>query len=198
MYLTRIYTPITAALAIHSSAFAQCIVPSCNGLANADAMCPSLDPSPSFRFNPMPGTIVGTPPFHYFWEYDRTGHGDWTSVPTNVEPVTIQGFNATASGGNAAMAIVHVDFTPGMQLVYSVRLTISNACGSCLPLEIDMAICLANFNCDAAGVDYRDYFEFVDAFSRSDTRGDYNRDSAIDFFDYLDFVAAYAAGCPGY
>ncbi len=54
--------------------------------------------------------------------------------------------------------------------------------------------CLADFNSDAT-VDFFDYLDFVAAFADSLPGADFNGDSVIDFFDYLDFVAAFAEGC---
>ena len=54
--------------------------------------------------------------------------------------------------------------------------------------------CAADFNGDGI-VDFFDYLDFVAAFSANAPAADFNGDSVIDFFDYLDFVAAFAAGC---
>lgn len=54
--------------------------------------------------------------------------------------------------------------------------------------------CLADFNGDAA-VDFFDYLDFVAVFADSAPEADFNGDSVVDFFDYLDFVAAFAEGC---
>jgi hypothetical protein len=54
--------------------------------------------------------------------------------------------------------------------------------------------CPADFNGDAV-VDFFDYLDFVAAWSIGDPAGDFNGDSSVDFFDYLDFVAAFDAGC---
>ncbi len=54
--------------------------------------------------------------------------------------------------------------------------------------------CTADFNGDSI-VDFFDYLDFVDAFSGSMTSSDFNADGVIDFFDYLDFVDAFSAGC---
>lgn len=51
--------------------------------------------------------------------------------------------------------------------------------------------CTANFNGDCA-IDFFDYLDFVDAFAVNDPSADFNHDEIIDFFDYLDFVDAYA------
>lgn len=52
----------------------------------------------------------------------------------------------------------------------------------------------ADFNNDSV-VDFFDYLDFVDAYSLNDPISDFNGDSEIDFFDYLDFVDAYSVGC---
>jgi len=54
--------------------------------------------------------------------------------------------------------------------------------------------CPADFNADTV-VDLFDYLDFVSAFSNNDPSSDFNQDSVIDFFDYLDFVAAFSAPC---
>ena len=54
--------------------------------------------------------------------------------------------------------------------------------------------CAADFNGDGT-VDFFDYLDFVDAFAANSPSADFNGDGTIDFFDYLDFVDAFAAGC---
>jgi hypothetical protein len=54
--------------------------------------------------------------------------------------------------------------------------------------------CLADFN-DDKSVDFFDYLDFVAAFAAEDLAADVNRDDSVDFFDYLDFVAALDIGC---
>ncbi|MBU6413909.1 MAG: hypothetical protein KGS45_10565 [Planctomycetes bacterium] len=55
--------------------------------------------------------------------------------------------------------------------------------------------CAADFNGDT-GIDFFDYLDFVGAFSSGNPAADFNGDTGIDFFDYLDFVAAFSTGCP--
>jgi hypothetical protein len=55
-------------------------------------------------------------------------------------------------------------------------------------------VCVADFNGDTV-VDFFDYLDFVAAFSSNDPIADFNGDTVIDFFDYLDFVAAFSEGC---
>lgn len=52
----------------------------------------------------------------------------------------------------------------------------------------------ADFNVDGS-IDFFDYLDFVAAFSNDDPAADFNVDGSIDFFDYLDFVAAFSQGC---
>jgi hypothetical protein len=54
--------------------------------------------------------------------------------------------------------------------------------------------CRADFNRDGTA-DFFDYLDFVAAFSTGDSTADFNGDGTIDFFDYLDFVQAFDAGC---
>ncbi|MBU6413508.1 MAG: hypothetical protein KGS45_08540 [Planctomycetes bacterium] len=60
--------------------------------------------------------------------------------------------------------------------------------------RIRTAPCAADFNADDI-LDLFDYLDFVAAFAASEPAADFNQDSVIDFFDYLDFVASFAAGC---
>jgi hypothetical protein len=50
---------------------------------------------------------------------------------------------------------------------------------------------LADFNSDAV-VDLFDYLDFVAAFAAGDPTADFNNDAAIDFFDYLDFLVIFS------
>ncbi|MDX2148748.1 MAG: GC-type dockerin domain-anchored protein [Planctomycetota bacterium] len=54
--------------------------------------------------------------------------------------------------------------------------------------------CPADFNRDGQ-VDFFDYLDFAAAFSIEDSSADFNDDGQVDFFDYLDFAAAFDSGC---
>ena len=56
--------------------------------------------------------------------------------------------------------------------------------------------CRADFN-DDGQVDFFDYLDFVQAFAAGNPIADFNGDGQVDFFDYLDFVGAFSEGCPG-
>ncbi len=79
--------------------------------------------------------------------------------------------------------------------VYEVM--VSNICNSQTSESALLTVtgsCTADFNGDTA-VDFFDYLDFVDAFSSQLPAADFNHDSSIDFFDYLDFVDAFSTGC---
>jgi hypothetical protein len=54
--------------------------------------------------------------------------------------------------------------------------------------------CPADFNNDGQ-VDFFDYLDFAAAFDVGDPSADFNGDAQVDFFDYLDFAGAMDAGC---
>ena len=56
------------------------------------------------------------------------------------------------------------------------------------------SLCRVDFNNDGTA-DFFDYLDFVAAFAASNSSADFNADSVVDLFDYLDFVSAFAAGC---
>jgi hypothetical protein len=55
-------------------------------------------------------------------------------------------------------------------------------------------LCEADYNGDTV-VDFFDYLDFVAVFSGGGPAADYNGDTVVDLFDYLDFVAVFAFGC---
>lgn len=55
-------------------------------------------------------------------------------------------------------------------------------------------MCYDDFNRDGV-VDFFDYLDFVAAFSVESPSADVNADAIVDFFDYLDFVAQFSEGC---
>ncbi len=87
--------------------------------------------------------------------------------------------------------------TPGLAGIESVRFNNfrSGTTGDGFIFDhMAMRGCGADFNEDGP-VDFFDYLDFVAAFASNDPGADYNADSVIDFFDYLDFVAAFSSDC---
>ncbi len=54
--------------------------------------------------------------------------------------------------------------------------------------------CAADFNDDGV-VDFFDYLDFVNAYAANSPSADFNGSGTIDFFDYLDYVDAFTLGC---
>jgi hypothetical protein len=54
--------------------------------------------------------------------------------------------------------------------------------------------CPADFSGNGT-LDFFDYLDYVQAYAANDLRADFNADGTLDFFDYLDFVDAFNSGC---
>jgi hypothetical protein len=76
----------------------------------------------------------------------------------------------------------------------SYRCLINNSCGGTSSNEIALSVCTGDFNCDSS-VDFFDYLDFVSAFSAGLPAADFNADGSTDFFDYLDMVDNFSLGC---
>ncbi len=96
------------------------------------------------------------------------------------------------SGTHTSRLTIHAP-TPFDDGAYS--LTVENpGCRTASSPAAYLSVCLVDFNNDAV-VDFFDYLEFVQAFADSSPAADFNADGITDFFDYLDFVAAFSIGC---
>ena len=110
-------------------------------------------------------------------------------------------FGASANGGGL-MAQDASSAIPGAQNIVTYRQA-SHPAGEggpflqglvCRVFVHAAASCAADFNRDGTP-DFFDYLDFVAAFSSLDPSADFNGDQSIDFFDYRDFVQAFSAGC---
>jgi hypothetical protein len=83
-----------------------------------------------------------------------------------------------------------------MQAHYSITANGLSEGGQLMAAYIPAAkrLCQVDINSDSI-VDFFDYLDFVAAFSSNAPVADFNLDGVIDFFDYLDFVAAFSTGC---
>jgi hypothetical protein len=103
--------------------------------------------------------------------------------------------NAVDIGGATSSSYNIPSVTAGDAGTYSVRVT--DSCGNVLSANAVLTVtggCPADFNNDGA-VDFFDYLDFVAAYDAELPSADFNNDGNIDFFDYLDFVAAFDTGC---
>ena len=79
----------------------------------------------------------------------------------------------------------------------SYQVVVSNDCGSAQSHAAILTVtgrCYADFNEDRT-IDFFDYLDFLAAFSRNSMTADVNGDMVLDFFDYLDFLDQFAGGC---
>ncbi|MDX2145953.1 MAG: hypothetical protein SFZ23_00385 [Planctomycetota bacterium] len=59
---------------------------------------------------------------------------------------------------------------------------------------VEAQVCAADFNEDGQA-DFFDYLDFAAAYAVEDPSADFNNDGQVDFFDYLDFAEAFSEGC---
>jgi subtilisin family serine protease len=133
---------------------------------------------------------------------DRTGAAGYAAG----DYVTVNGtsFASPYSAGVAALVFSHYPGLSGMQVETAMRKGARDlgtagydtgyGWGMVQAYGSLVAACPADINLDGV-VDFFDYLDFVAAFSAGGPQADFNGDTAIDFFDYLDFVAAFSGGC---
>ncbi|MBU6412948.1 MAG: VCBS repeat-containing protein [Planctomycetes bacterium] len=73
-------------------------------------------------------------------------------------------------------------------------LVLSDEIADVIIIQKNVGGCTVDVNVDHV-VDFFDYLDFVAAFSANSPIADFNHDGTIDFFDYLDFVATFSQGC---
>lgn len=110
----------------------------------------------------------------------------------NGQPITDGLFGLTRIRGSASPVII-ID-NPTSAYAGNWVCIATNSCGTAQSNPAAITFCPPDFNCDAV-VDFFDYLDFVAAFAANSGTSDFNNDFVIDFFDYLDFVAAFADGC---
>ncbi len=108
-------------------------------------------------------------------------------------PIRLAGW--ITDGGHGYMSNQVIGGLPaGAANMAEVRAIDFNAVAGTQYITLNVSPCAGDFNADTV-VDFFDYLDFVDKFSANDTRADFNLDGVIDFFDYLDFVDAFSVGC---
>ncbi len=141
---------------------------------------------------PFSVVASGAGPFSYQWQMETTPD-TWINLGTQPSPL--------ACGGNASHATATPENSPAPNIFahgcpgpFNVRVIVSSPCGSVTSTIAVLSICAADFNCDRV-LDFFDYLDFVGAFADNEQAADFNADDVIDFFDYLDFVDAFSHGC---
>ncbi len=128
------------------------------------------------------------------WQWKPQDQLDFQNVidGVNIDPGTGEPLFNAVGIGATGVEVRPVNVATSFHCEF--RAIITNACDSVSSNAALWTICPADFNCDSS-VDFFDYLDFVDAFSSMSAAADFNRDGAIDFFDYLDFVDAFSIGC---
>jgi hypothetical protein len=85
-----------------------------------------------------------------------------------------------------------VQFTAQAGQDYYIRVAGFSGTTGNFTLRVTNEVCPADFNNDCQ-VDFFDYLDFTAAFDSEDPSADWNGDNQVDFFDYLDFTAAFDA-----
>jgi hypothetical protein len=130
----------------------------------------------------------------------------WTLGNTNASPISVANVKIELTRDDGATFTTVLASTPNdgsqalnlsAQPVGAARLvvrSIGNVFFAVSPRFRLVSACgPADFNGDDA-VDFFDYLDFVASFSGNEASADFNLDGTIDFFDYLDFVASFSAG----
>lgn len=104
--------------------------------------------------------------------------------------------NLASPTNGTAVNLTITGATPGDSGTYTVVFTNTCGGGESIPAVVVVtgSTCAADFNGDTV-IDFFDYLDFVAEFSSNGANADFNADTVVDFFDYLDFVAAFSTGC---
>jgi hypothetical protein len=154
------------------------------------------------------GTFINTTSLAFLEQMDYAANGDvlvsafTTGVVARLDPTTgalISTFPAPGARGVWQLSNGNILWTNGSGAhVYNVSTGGSTQVyaggGRYLDLLTLEPPCPADFNGDNQ-VDFFDYLDFVAAFDAEDPAADFNGDNQVDFFDYLDFAAAFDVGC---
>ena len=139
----------------------------------------------------------GAGPLEYSWTV-KAGAGTQPVTlngPRYDDPVT--GVSFTVAGWDTPQIVIS-EMRAGTQIAgLTFHANVFNPCGMVASEPALLTIrrsCAADFNQDTS-VDFFDYLDFVDAFSTGSSAADFNHDGSMDFFDYLDFVDAFSIGC---
>jgi hypothetical protein len=149
------------------------------------------------------GTVQNRDTDWYTFTIRQRGTVRWAAIgdaPTQIAIVAEQcpsSVISTTTFNACAVGELNLTLNPGTYRAFIATSVFAGVpCPSkyrCL-LQTNVCGCPADYNGDTV-LDLFDYLDFVADFAANSPNSDYNGDTVIDFFDYLDFVAAFAAGC---
>lgn len=139
-------------------------------------------------------TASGAGPLSYLWQWQPEGATTWLAINDGNNLNSFGEIIFTALNSTTATITINDLRTPSTtEVLRMVHAIVSNPCGDTTSNSATLTISMADFNCDGA-LDLFDYLDFVAAFATNEPAADFNRDGVIDFFDYLDFVHAFSSG----
>lgn len=138
-------------------------------------------------------------------EWSNLTFNQWYRISTTVDFSTnritsVSVTNLTTSATNTATPDWYVTggSSSTLPLPPSIRCFVGGATAGSIGGFDNVSVvstgCAADFNGDTV-LDFFDYLDFVAALAANEPSSDFNGDTVIDFIDYLDFVAAFAGGC---
>ena len=124
------------------------------------------------------------------------GHLTIGVAARGAEPLHYQWLHNGSLVIGGTMAVLQFD-SVGREAEGQYQVLVSNDCGQTASRVATVTIsgrCYADFNLDRA-IDFFDYLDFVQAFAVDAAAADVNDDGVVDLFDYLDFVNQFSNGC---
>ncbi|MBU6413891.1 MAG: DNRLRE domain-containing protein [Planctomycetes bacterium] len=148
---------------------------------------------------------------HTFWNTQTwsTAGGDFVSTPSTVStfsglgPIVFESAQMLADvrawharpSNNTGWILLGDETITTTAMRFDSREITGGVTAPKLTVEFTVPpTCAPDFNADTV-LDFFDYLDFVQAYAAGSNTADYNGDTTVDLFDYLDFVAAFAAGC---
>lgn len=148
---------------------------------------------------------------HTFWNTQTwaTPGGDFVATPSTVStfaglgPIIFESEQLTADvrgwharpSNNTGWIFLGDETIPTTAMRFDSREITGGATAPKLTVTYTLPpLCEPDFNADTV-LDFFDYLDFVNAYSSASTAADFNGDTVIDFIDYLDFVTAFTTGC---
>lgn len=148
---------------------------------------------------------------HTFWNTQTwaTPGGDFVSTPSTIStfaglgPILFESEQMLAdlrswherASGNNGWIFLGDETTTTTSMRFDSREILGGATAPKLTITYTVPPpCPADFNADTV-LDFFDYLDFVNAYAANASSADFDGNGTIEFFDYLDFVAAFSTGC---
>jgi hypothetical protein len=128
---------------------------------------------------------------------DRTAIGTYLllDIPPDVDPIPLANQENKASRRDRSeWRKTILGLTHGFHSLTIVAVEVTGNASATRYESVFVDLCRADFNRDAA-LDLFDFLAFFNAFVAGDPRADFDATGQLDLFDFLEFQNEYAAGC---